>query len=65
MRRNAHVKPLLSKGETDAVKEEIKTKLNELIVSVFRKRPTLSYYQVRILTFREEFFTECQDIGVP
>ena len=27
----------------------MKTKLNDLIVSVFRKRPTLSYYQVRVL----------------
>jgi len=32
----------------------MKTKLNELIVSVFRKRPTLSYYQVQVLIFREE-----------
>ncbi|KAF9648450.1 hypothetical protein BDM02DRAFT_3180165 [Thelephora ganbajun] len=32
-------------GESDPVKEEMKAKLNELIVSVFRKRPTLNYYQ--------------------
>ena len=50
-RRNAHIKSLLFKGESDAVKEEMKTKLNELIVSVFRKRPTLSYYQVPVLPF--------------
>ena len=35
------------------MKEEMKMKLNELIVSVFRKRPTLSYYQVQVLIFRE------------
>ncbi|KAF9788225.1 rab-GTPase-TBC domain-containing protein [Thelephora terrestris] len=32
-------------GESDEVKEEMKTRLNELIVSIFRKRPTLNYYQ--------------------
>jgi len=47
---------LLVEG-SDAVKEEMKTKLNELIVSVFRKRPALSYYQVWIpLTPRGNFF---------
>jgi len=64
-RRNAHTKSLSFAGESDAVKEEMKTKLNELIVSVFRKRPTLNYYQVQILLFQEGISTECQDPGVP
>jgi len=34
----------------------MKTKLNELIVSVFRKRQTLSYYQVRFLIHSERNF---------
>lgn len=33
----------------------MKAKLNELIVSVFRKRPTLSYYQVRIRVLYSEW----------
>lgn len=33
-------------GGNDGVKEEMKAKLNELIVSVFRRRPVLNYYQV-------------------
>lgn len=51
MRRDAHANSCFFEGETDSVKEEMKPKLNELIVSVFRKRPTLNYYQVRILLF--------------
>lgn len=34
-------------GESDVAKEEMKTKLNDLIVSIFRRRPALNYYQVR------------------
>lgn len=50
-RWNAHTGSLSIIGESDAAKEEMKAKLNELIVSVFRKRPVLNYYQVRILLF--------------
>jgi len=57
MKQNAQPKSFLFVGESDAVKEEMKTKLNELIVSVFRRRPTLNYYQVRIpLTQRGNLF---------
>jgi hypothetical protein len=49
--RNAHTESISFVGESDAVKEEMKTKLNELIVSIFRKRPTLNYYQVQVLLF--------------
>ena len=39
---------------SDTAKEEMKAKLNELIVLVFRKRPALNYYQVRNLFFGEQ-----------
>ena len=64
-RQNVYAGSLLFKGESDAVKEEMKIELNELIVSVFRKRPTLNYYQVRALSLPEGYFTDCWDIGIP
>ena len=45
-------------GESDAVKEEMKAKLSELIVSVFRKRSALNYYQVRDPWFWGETFAK-------
>jgi hypothetical protein len=53
------------KGESEASKEEMKTKLNELIVSVFRKRPALNYYQVRGLFCCDQTFSKRQDVGIP
>ena len=43
-------------GEDDGVKEEMKAKLNELIVSVFRGRPVLNYYQVNPFILEGEFY---------
>ena len=52
-------------GESDAVKEEMKARLNELIVSIFRKRPTLNYYQVRNPRSREQGSVKHRGIGIP
>ena len=43
----------------------MKTGLNELIVSVFRKHPALNYYQVRDLSSCGLTLAKPQGVGIP